>query len=262
MNKIEIQPAQELKTPQAIISELNSDGFVVLEVRDSFLGKLGNFFADKVKPAATRVALPASVVLLTVAAACSSGESNASDIQTSNLSEVPAISEAGNPEPPRRNNPPARITEDSIINLPKELPIPEGTRIVIGSCSSDGKCMPNDNFYWEPTEEIVFHSGQREDILLHEACHAHQDWSIMNDENHLQESTDLKSWYQTGEGKSFIKAVEGLPWIWTEIGPENILEDFAWTCGYFYFDPHYLQETSPQRYEWAIKNLPTPEPNS
>lgn len=245
----------EFTTIENSVSELHENGFAVLKGDDSFLGRFGKFFTDKLTPASRRVALPASVVLFIVASACSQGEAGVNNVQTSDLPTATRTSEIGGPEVIRRNSPPARITNKSTIVLPAELQMPEGTSVIIGSCTSDGKCLPY-NFYWAPTKEIVLQSGERENKLSHEACHAHQHWSI-NGGNRLQENDiDLESWYYTDEGQSFTNAVEGLPWPWTDKGHENKIEDFAWTCGFFYFDPHYLQDLSPERYEWAIKNLP------
>lgn len=255
MKEREPQQIEELVTAENLVSKLNRNGFAVLEANDSFLGRLGEFFTDKLKPVSKRIAIPASVVLFAVtAAACSSGEASVNSVHNSDLSSATRISEIGQPEAIRRNSPPARVTTESVINLPKELPLPEGTSVVIGSCTSDGKCLPY-NFYWAPTKEIVLQSGERENKLLHEACHAHQHWSI-NGGNRLEENDiDLESWYQTIEGQSFTNAVEGLPWPWT-YSAKNGIEDFAWTCAYYYFDPHYLQDVSPKRYEWAAENLP------
>ena len=251
----EIEPQhKELTTIDDFVPELNQNGFVILHADNSFFGRFGKFFIDSLKPASKRVALPAFVVLLTIATACSKEEVGVSDAQTSDLPAVTRISEIAEPEAIRRSSPPARITDQSVINLPEELQLPEGTSVVIGKCASDGECHPY-NFYWGQTKEIVLQSGQRENKLLHEACHAHQHWSI-NSGNRLQENdTDLESWYQTAEGQSFTNAVEGLPWPWTD-SAKNTLEDFAWTCGFFYFDPHYLQDISPERYNWASDNLP------
>lgn len=255
------QHTEELTTRETLVPELNKNGFVILENNDSFLGRIGKLFADRVSPTAKRVAIPVSAVLLTIAvAACSKGEASVNNVEVSYLPTPTLMSQVDGHEPIRRTSAPARITKDSEINLPKELKIPEGTRIVIGVCASDGKCMPNHNFYWGPTEEIVLHEGERENILLHEACHAHQDWSIKNDKNNLQDDLTLKAWYETAEGQSFSKAIEGLSWPWNDKSPRNGIEDFANTCAFYFFDPLYLEKTSPERYEWAIKNLPQPEP--
>ncbi len=253
------QLTQELKTAELVVSELNNNGFVSLEGNDSFLGRIGDFFTDKVKPAAKRVAIPASAALLLVtAAACSQGEASVDSVKSLDLPDPTRISEVSQPEAARRTSPPARITKDSIAKLPKELQIPEGTQVIIGSCTSDGKCLSDSDFYWPPTKEIVVQPRAREHKLSHEVCHAHQHWST-NGGHPLQDNDiNLESWYETAEGKSFTEAVEGLPWPWKD-SLENGIEDFAWTCGFFYFDPHYLQKQSPQRYEWALKNLPKPE---
>lgn len=167
----------ESTTIENSVTELNQNGFVVLESNNSFLGRFGKFFIDKLKPAGKRIAIPASLVLLAVTAACSRGEASVNNIKSSDLPTATTISEIGEPQVVRRSSPPARITNESVINLPAELQMPEGTSVVIGKCASDGECHSY-NFYWAPTKETVLQPGERENKLLHEACHAHQHWSI------------------------------------------------------------------------------------
>ena len=66
---------------------------------------------------------------------------------------------------------------------------------------------------------------------------------------------DLESWYGTTEAQSFTEATTGLAWPWTHSAVSG-LEDFAWTCGYWYLDAAYLLQVSPERYAWAAENLP------
>lgn len=134
------------------------------------------------------------------------------------------------------------------------LPLPEGTTVVWGGCASDGTCYWY-NFYWAPTREVVMQDGEGEHKVQHELCHAHQHLTISGGAPLPPSDYDLDSWRSTGEGRSFAAAVAGLAWPWTH-SAVNLLEDFAWTCAYWYLDPAYLLATSSARYDWAAANLP------
>lgn len=134
------------------------------------------------------------------------------------------------------------------------LPVPAGTSVVWGGCASDGECYWY-NFYWAPTHEVVMQPGEGAHKVSHELCHAHQHWSINGGAPLDPSDFDLESWYGTSEGQSYMAAVAGLPWVWTHSGQSG-LEDFAWTCGYWYHDPAYLLAVSPERYGWASAHLP------
>lgn len=148
----------------------------------------------------------------------------------------------------------ARPPEPTPVRGGTSLPLPEGTTVVWGGCASDGECHWF-NFYWAPTREVVMQNGEPERKVQHELCHAHQHWSINGGAPLAPSDYDLESWYSTAEGQSFRAAVAGLPWPWTH-SAVNGLEDFAWTCAYWYLDPAYLLEASPERYDWAARNLP------
>ncbi len=134
------------------------------------------------------------------------------------------------------------------------MPLPEGTKVVWGGCSSDGRCYAY-NFYWAPTHEVVMQNGEPSYKVRHELCHAHQHWSINGGAALPPSDYDLEAWYSTPEGTSFVGAVAGLPWPWSH-SAVNGLEDFAWTCAYWYVDPTHLADVSPERYTWAARNLP------
>jgi hypothetical protein len=134
------------------------------------------------------------------------------------------------------------------------LPIPEGTTVVWGGCSSDGECNWF-NFYWAPTLEVVMQNGESQVKVQHELCHAHQHWSINGGAPLDPSEYNLGPWYSTAEGASFATAIEGLSWPWSH-SAVNGLEDFAWTCAYWYLQPDYLLKVSPERYAWASDNLP------
>ena len=135
-----------------------------------------------------------------------------------------------------------------------QLPVPEGTTVVWGGCASDGECHWY-NFYWAPTHEAVLQQGEGQNKIQHELCHAHQHWSISGGAPLRPSDYDLESWYSTAEGASFTVMAAGLSWPWSH-SAVNGLEDFAWTCTYWYLDPARLLGTSPERYQWAADNLP------
>lgn len=92
--------------------------------------------------------------------------------------------------------------------------------------------------------------------VQHEYCHAHQHWAINGGAALPPSDYDLESWYATAEGQSFVAATAGLPFPWTH-SAINSLEDFAWTCAYWYLDSDQLVTVGGQeRYEWARRNLP------
>jgi len=134
------------------------------------------------------------------------------------------------------------------------LPVPDGTTVIWGGCASDGTCYPY-NFWWAPTREAVLQNGEGQIKVQHEICHGHQHWSINGGAPLSPSDYDIESWYSTPEGISFSAAAAGQPWPWTH-SAINGLEDFAWTCAYWYNDPRYLNATSPVRYQWAQQNLP------
>jgi hypothetical protein len=134
------------------------------------------------------------------------------------------------------------------------LPLPNGVSVAWGGCASDGTCHWY-NFYWAPTLQIVMQAGEGQHKVQHEYCHAHQHWSINGGAPLSPSNYDLQSWYATSEGQSFAAATSGEPWPWTH-SAVNGLEDFAWTCAYWYVDPGHLFEVSPARYRWAQQSLP------
>ena len=133
------------------------------------------------------------------------------------------------------------------------LLVPGDMEIVWGGCASDNTCHWY-NFYWAPTREVVMQHGESALKVQHEICHAHQHWSINRGAPLAPSEYDLSPWYGTAEGRSFMSAVAGLSWPWSH-SAVNGIEDFAWTCAYFFQDPAYLLQVSPERYRWALANL-------
>ena len=155
------------------------------------------------------------------------------------------------PEPPTTIHEPQPRTGGDFT----ALPLPANTSISWTGCASDGSCYWF-NFYWAPTHEIVLQPGEGPDRVQHEYCHAHQHWSINGGAPLPPSDYDLESWYATSEGKSFMAATAGLSFPWTN-SAINGLEDFAWTCTYWYLDPDRLVTVGGQaRYEWMKENLP------
>ena len=150
--------------------------------------------------------------------------------------------------------PAASEPEPVVVRGGTDLPLPANTSESWTGCAADGECHWY-NFYWAPTREIVLQPGEGQNKVWHEYCHAHQHWSINGGEPLRPSDYDLESWYDTAEGISYVTAASGLPWPWTHSARSG-LEDFAWTCGYWYFDPAYLLSVSPERYDWAAANLP------
>ena len=176
---------------------------------------------------------------------------------------TPAVEPTATPQPEATATPQASISEVLPEAQPPAaasarggtvLPLPEGTTVVWGGCSSDGTCYPY-NFYWAPTHEVVMQNGEPPVKVQHERCHAHQHWSINGGAPLPPSDYDLESWYATTEGAGFVAAVADFPWPWSH-SAVNGLEDFAWTCAYWYLDAPHLLELSPERYAWAAQNLP------
>ncbi|MCH7511496.1 MAG: hypothetical protein IIB19_03910 [Chloroflexi bacterium] len=198
---------------------------------------------DTAIPTATLVPV-ATATAMPTAAPTDTPEPTATPASAPPVSEVlPAAARSEEP-------PPASAT----VRGGTQLPVPEGTTVVWGGCASDGECHWY-NFYWAPTHEAVLQQGEGENKVQHELCHAHQHWSISGGAPLRPSDYDLESWYSTAEGASFTAMAAGLSWPWSH-SAVNGLEDFAWTCTYWYLDPARLLGTSPERYQWAADNLP------
>jgi hypothetical protein len=154
------------------------------------------------------------------------------------------------------------------------LALPEGLTIHVSEngCLPDGTCPYGGKapatFYWAPTRTIVAAPNQGKSTLAHEACHAHQHEMILEDLGHEPSNVDLRDWYETAEGKSFVEttgwkstSVSGQPPTWTGSHPwsylsnANPIEDFANTCSRFLVDPQGLTGLDPVRSAWAQEHL-------
>ena len=179
---------------------------------------------------------------------------------------APTTASPANPAPTPAPTPQALVSDVLPLVRPPDPPaaerggsatslaVPAGTRVVRGSCASDGECHDY-NFYWAPTHEAVVFAAEPAHKVQHELCHAHQHWSINRGAALAPSDYDLESWYASAEGQSFTAAVAGLYWPWSQ-SAINGLEDFAWTCAYWYVDPGHLRSVSPLRYAWAAAHLP------
>lgn len=150
--------------------------------------------------------------------------------------------------------PPRAVPQRTPVPGGTKLPVPQDTRVVWGGCASDGKCLRY-NFYWAPTREAVLQHGEPPHKVQHELCHAHQHWTINRGAPLAPSDYDLESWYATWQGWSFVATVAKLPWPWSH-SSVNGIEDFAWTCAFWYVDPAHLLKVSPERYRWAERHLP------
>lgn len=152
------------------------------------------------------------------------------------------------------SEPPEPLAGGSFI----ALTMPTNVRTVVGGCASDGFCRAW-NFYYAPTHEVVLVDASQIGASqeTHEYCHAHQHWAINGGAPLAPSDYDLESWYSTAEGRGFTSAVAGLvAWPWSH-SAVNGLEDFAWTCAYWYLDPQRLLDVGgAERYEWARESLP------
>ena len=191
-------------------------------------------------PAATATARPiATATAMATATPTDTPEPTATPTSSPLVSEVLPTAQPPDPLPPA-----------ATVRGGTQLPVPDGT----GSCASDGECHWY-NFYWAPTHEAVLQQGEGQNKVQHELCHAHQHWSISGGAPLRPSDYDLESWYSTAEGASFTAMAAGLSWPWSHSAVSG-LEDFAWTCAYWYLDPARLLGTSPERYQWAADNLP------
>ncbi len=171
---------------------------------------------------------------------------------------TPTITTAASPIPPTATLvPPTPVPQQlpRTGGISAALPLPANTGISWTGCASDGACYWY-NFYWAPTREVVLQPGEGPDRVQHEYCHAHQHWSINGGAALAPSDYDLESWYETDQGQSFMIATADLPFPWTN-SAINGLEDFAWTCTYWYLDPDWLVMVGGRkRYEWVKENLP------
>ena len=133
------------------------------------------------------------------------------------------------------------------IKLPAGLHVNESTT----GCTTSGTCPYTDgkphNWYDATTREIVVAPGQSLKVWAHEACHAHQHQTILDETgkeprlvvsafNPTARIADLHEWHGTDEGKAYAAVVEQAgpnPW---GMHYTPLLEDFAEACGRFLTD--------------------------
>lgn len=166
---------------------------------------------------------------------------------------APSPARTASPAPKATKPPPTAVPTVIQAGDLNQLPLPPGTTVNRSGCASDGHCEWF-NFWWHPTSEAVVQPGEPRLKEVHELCHGHQDWSIGRPL--ALSELDLRPWYSTVEGQSFMAAVDGLPFPWAH-SAVNGLEDFAWTCANWFLNPARLVTAGGQaRYRWAKENLP------
>jgi len=128
------------------------------------------------------------------------------------------------------------------IRLPDGLHVYESTN----GCSSQGVCPWTDgqpkNWYDAASREVVVAPNQSLKVWAHEACHAHQHQTILDEtgQEPVQVSSsfnpavriaDLHEWVATSEGVAYAAVVEqaGANGWGAHYAP--LLEDFAEACG-------------------------------
>jgi hypothetical protein len=90
-------------------------------------------------------------------------------------------------------------------------------------------------------------------VVVHEACHAHQHQTILN-ETGKEPNIELDQWYKTAEARSYAAAIAGLgrPAGWAAT---TDIEDFASSCMMWLTYPTLLTTQSPERAAWMEANL-------
>ena len=134
------------------------------------------------------------------------------------------------------------------------LALPANVTVNTSGCASDGSCYWY-NFYWAPTHEVVLQGDEPYIRRVHETCHAHQH-AVIGRELTPNEY-DLHPWYDTVEASSY-EAIAGHDWPWKEAfsSQNNLIEDFAEACAWWYVQPADLYALSQARYDWMGENLP------
>lgn len=117
------------------------------------------------------------------------------------------------------------------------MSVPAGLRVVETS-DPVPLCRAYANCYRPDLREIVLVPGQPLKVAAHEACHAHQHKTVL-EETGREPSVDLHEWLATGEGRVYAAYVAGHPHpYWSAIAPEDtLLEDFAEACGRYLTQP-------------------------
>lgn len=139
------------------------------------------------------------------------------------------------------------------------LRLPDGYSVYVTSegCLPDGSCplgAPHEvNYYWAPTRTSVVCPEESAWTLRHEACHAHQHLTILEElGTEPVFPYDLHEWDQTSEARTWNQLVTT---VWPAVGqwamtppPQTALEDFAISCGLYFSDGWRLREIDPARY--------------
>lgn len=114
--------------------------------------------------------------------------------------------------------------------VPFQVVVSDDGRLPDGTCPLG--CRPA-NFYWAPTQTVVLYPEQSDRTVVHEVCHARQDWAVRQETGRAPTS-DLREWYETWEGTIYaagITALDAIPDY--PMSALTALEDFANACAYY-----------------------------
>lgn len=142
--------------------------------------------------------------------------------------------------------------------FPARLTVPDGYTVYVTSngCLVEGTCPLGEhpvNYYWAPTRTAVVCPEQTPWTLRHEACHAHQHLTILEElGKDAGPPYDLHEWLVTGEARDWGMLVTT---AWPNYGhwasepsAHNALEDFAISCGLYFTNPQLLHDLDPLRF--------------
>lgn len=127
--------------------------------------------------------------------------------------------------------------------------VPEGLTIV-ETKDPASLCVFHVNCYRPDLRMIVLVPGQTSKTVFHEACHAHQHQTIMDERgDDAQVTIDLREWLTTDEASSYARVVKRAgPAPWSATLP-GLIQDFAESCGrYLAQDADFPNE--PNRNAW------------
>jgi|GEM_PF-3728961 len=105
------------------------------------------------------------------------------------------------------------------------MALPEGTRVVVTD-TPEVWCVVRVNCYHAPTRTIVVVPGASLRTLAHEATHAHQHWTVL-DETGREPSKNLHEWSETQEAKDFAVVVKRVGYPDWSLSALTELELFA-----------------------------------
>lgn len=113
------------------------------------------------------------------------------------------------------------------------MSVPTGLHVVVTDTPED-YCSAHNNCYRSDLRAIIVAPNQSRKLWAHEACHAHQHQTIL-DETGIEPTGDLHEWLDTSEGIEYaqVVAIAG-PTQWGDWNTP--LENFAESCGRYLTD--------------------------